>query len=65
MIVVKSKERGARTKVTACSYSPDGKTIAAGAHTSIHIVVSHIMRQHALTVHYTYGAHPQILSAQI
>ncbi|KIJ45504.1 hypothetical protein M422DRAFT_59720 [Sphaerobolus stellatus SS14] len=28
VIVVKSKERGTRTKVTACAYSPDGKTIA-------------------------------------
>lgn len=28
VIVVKSKERGARTKVTACAYSQDGKTIA-------------------------------------
>ena len=30
VIVVKSKERGARTKVTACSYSPDGRYIAGG-----------------------------------
>ncbi|KAJ7597274.1 hypothetical protein C8J56DRAFT_882775 [Mycena floridula] len=30
VIVVKSKDRGARTKVTACSYSPDG-TMIAGA----------------------------------
>ncbi|KAI0314992.1 WD40-repeat-containing domain protein [Amylostereum chailletii] len=28
VIVVKSKERGARTKVTSCNYSPDGKYIA-------------------------------------
>ncbi|KAJ7275281.1 transcription factor [Mycena haematopus] len=27
VIVVKSKERGARTKVTACAYSPDGSMI--------------------------------------
>ncbi|CAA7264705.1 unnamed protein product [Cyclocybe aegerita] len=27
VIVVKSKERGARTKVTACNYSPDGSLI--------------------------------------
>ncbi|KDR84766.1 hypothetical protein GALMADRAFT_233101 [Galerina marginata CBS 339.88] len=27
VIVVKSKERGARTKVTACNYSPDGNLI--------------------------------------
>ncbi|TFY72638.1 hypothetical protein EVG20_g378 [Dentipellis fragilis] len=27
VIVVKSKERGARTKVTTCAYSPDGKYI--------------------------------------
>ena len=31
VIVVKSKERGARTKVTACCYSPDGKQIGGGA----------------------------------
>ena len=30
VIVVKSKERGARTQVTACAYSPDGKLIAGG-----------------------------------
>ena len=30
VIVVKSKERGARTKVTACSYSHDAKYIAGG-----------------------------------
>ncbi|CCM02207.1 uncharacterized protein FIBRA_04287 [Fibroporia radiculosa] len=30
VIVVKSKERGARTKVTACGYSPDG-TLIGGA----------------------------------
>lgn len=33
VIVVKSKERGGKTKVTACAWSPDGKTIAAGAWT--------------------------------
>lgn len=31
VIVVKSKERGARTKVTACGYSPDGSIIGGGA----------------------------------
>lgn len=30
VIVVKSKERGARTKVTCGAFSPDGKTLAAG-----------------------------------
>lgn len=30
VIVVKSKERGARTKVTACAYSPDGRMIGGG-----------------------------------
>lgn len=30
-IVLKSKERGSRTKITQCTYSPDGKTIAATA----------------------------------
>ncbi|KAJ7630701.1 hypothetical protein FB45DRAFT_990657 [Roridomyces roridus] len=29
VIVVKSKERGARTKVTSCAYSPDGSMIGA------------------------------------
>ena len=31
VIVVKSKERGGRTKVTACNYSPDGNLIGGGA----------------------------------
>jgi WD40 repeat protein len=31
VIVVKSKERGARTKVLTCSYSPDGNLIGGGA----------------------------------
>lgn len=30
VIVVKSKERGARTKVTACGYSQDGSLIGGG-----------------------------------
>lgn len=30
VIVVKSKERGGRSKVSACAWSADGKTIAAG-----------------------------------
>jgi WD40 repeat protein len=30
VIVVKSKERGVRTKVTACAYSPDGDLISGG-----------------------------------
>ncbi len=30
VIVVKSKERGARTKVNACAYSPDGSLIGGG-----------------------------------
>ena len=30
MIVVKSKERGARTKVNACAYSHDGGLIGGG-----------------------------------
>ena len=30
VIVVKSKERGARTRVTACAWSSDGKYIAGG-----------------------------------
>jgi len=30
VIVVRSKERGARTRVTSCAWSPDGKLIAGG-----------------------------------
>jgi WD repeat-containing protein 70 len=30
VIVVKSKERGTRTKVNACAYSPDGNLIGGG-----------------------------------
>lgn len=30
VIVVKSKERGTRTKVTTCAYSPDGNLISGG-----------------------------------
>lgn len=30
VIVVKSKDRGGRTKVTACAWSQDGKNIAGG-----------------------------------
>ncbi|KAL1691914.1 WD40-repeat-containing domain protein [Schizophyllum commune] len=38
IIVVKSKERGARTKVTACCYSPDGKQIGGACYDgAIHI----------------------------
>lgn len=38
VIVVKSKERGTRTKVTAAAYSPDGKTIgAAGLDGALHL----------------------------
>lgn len=33
VIVVKSKDRGARTKVTACAYSPDGNIISGGTPT--------------------------------
>ncbi|CAH7672113.1 WD40-repeat-containing domain protein [Phakopsora pachyrhizi] len=29
VIVLKSKERGTRTKITTCNYSPDGRSIAA------------------------------------
>jgi WD repeat-containing protein 70 len=37
VIVVKSKERGARTKVTACAYSNDGKVIAGGEKPCVHL----------------------------
>ncbi len=30
VIVVKSKEKGTRTQITACAWSPDGKWIAGG-----------------------------------
>ena len=30
VIVVKSKERGTRTKITTCAYSPDGRLISGG-----------------------------------
>lgn len=33
VIVVKSKERGARTRVTACAWSHDGKMVAGGMYT--------------------------------
>jgi hypothetical protein len=36
VIVVKSKERGARTKVTACGYSTDGNLIGGGVHNTIY-----------------------------
>ena len=32
VIAVKSKDRGARTKVTACGYSGDGTLIGGGLH---------------------------------
>lgn len=31
VVVVKSKERGTRTRVTTCAFAPDGKNFAAGA----------------------------------
>lgn len=34
VIAVKSKERGARTKITTCAYSHDGSFIAAGTRLS-------------------------------
>lgn len=42
VIVVKSKERGARTKVTACGYSPDGRYIAGGAprYRVVHLILT-------------------------
>src|SRR5712671_387101 len=43
VIVVKSKERGARTKVTTCGYSPDGRYIAGGAPPAI---MSHHLGAH-------------------
>lgn len=35
VIVVKSKERGTRTKVTSCAFSHDGKLIVGGLSYSI------------------------------
>ena len=40
VIVVKSKERGTRTKVTACAYSGDGKVIAGGGSSDMALVVA-------------------------
>jgi len=42
VIVIKSKERGARTKVNACAYSNDGGLIAAGL-CIFHILLEHIV----------------------
>src|SRR5260221_2779036 len=42
LIVIKSKERGARTKVSACGYSPDGRYIAGG---TPHYHVIHVHSQ--------------------
>jgi len=39
VIVVKSKERGARTKVTACGYSTDGNLIGGGMYMLFSMVV--------------------------
>lgn len=43
VIVVKSKDRGARTKVLTCSYSPDGNLIGGGASfTQIHVLFHNV-----------------------
>ena len=43
VIVVKSKERGARTKINACAYSPDGNMISGGTvHPFLRRIVSHL-----------------------
>lgn len=47
VIVVKSRERGARTKVLACGYSPDGGIIGGG--TLLH-VQSYMIFANSLTV---------------
>jgi len=39
VIVIKSKERGTRTKATACAYSGDGKVIAGGGPSNVAFVV--------------------------
>ncbi len=38
VIVVKSKERGARTKVNTCAYSPDGNLIGGGKSSKSRII---------------------------
>ena len=48
VIVVKSKERGARTKVTACNYSPDGNLIGGGA--LLRYLFHHFKEKMTLTV---------------
>lgn len=57
VIVVKSKERGARTRVTACAWSHDGKLIAGG--TSVNI------RRAYIENHSLYGRHTSRLGYHI
>ena len=50
VIVVKSKERGARTKVTACNYSPDGNLIGGGALLRFFFFLDHSMNNGFISV---------------
>jgi WD40 repeat protein len=69
VIVVKSKERGARTKVTACAYSPDGSMIGGGASSvalsgSISMLI-YLCLQRVWTEPSTYGKQARILFGPI
>ena len=50
VIVVKSKERGARTKVTACNYSPDGNLIGGGALLRLFFIFIFMMNNEFISV---------------
>ena len=67
VIVVKSKERGARTKVMSCAYSPEGNMIGAGGiiYAFSLFYLADLMLQHALMVPYTCGTPPRTLFGQI
>jgi hypothetical protein len=66
VIVVKSKERGTRTKVTACAYSGDGKVIAGGESGVIVFLGQRANEgaQGAWTVLCTFGTHHRISCAR-
>ena len=69
VIVVKSKERGARTKVNACAYSPDGSLIGGGAFPEARMIqmndVLIASMQPAWTAPFTCGRPNPILCARV
>ena len=65
VIVVKSKERGARTKVTACAYSQDASMIGGSAQSFPLLGHLLICRQRAWTEPCTYGKQAPILFGPI